>query len=129
MNTLHELVTQACQYGLVGGDCYSALRAVTVQRLTEANEAASKERAELIAAIIHISDNLPSESSNRWEWERFRVAVSKAEALVDSIPHPIRYEEQRSKRWQDLEAEEFNGLKSCGMLWEFYPDAPTNFPT
>lgn len=128
MSNLHSLVSQACQYGLVGGDCYSALRAVTVQRLAEENEADNKERSELISAIIRISDNIPSESSNRWEWERFRIAVSKAESLVDSIPHFVRYAPTRAKRWQDLEEEEFNGLKACGMLWEFYPDAPTHFP-
>ena len=127
MNPFFDVVNRAVSYGLVGG-LYSCTKAVSVYELAQANEAAHKERSQLIAAIIRIADNIPSESSNRWEWERFRIAVSKAEALVDSIPHCIRYAPTRAKRWQDLEAEEFNDLKACGMLWGFYPDAPMNFP-
>lgn len=129
MSTLHDLVNRAVSYGMVGGMVYSATKCVSAYELAQALEADRKERAELITAIIKLSDKQPCESSKWWHWEEFFNALRDAEALVDSIPHPIRYEEQRAKHWQDLDAEEFNSLKACGMLWEFYPDAHTNFPT
>jgi len=88
MNPFFNVVNRAVSYGLVGGP-YSCTRAVSVYELAQANEAADRERSELIAAIIKILESTPSESSNHSQWERFYIAMYKADALVDSIPHNI----------------------------------------
>lgn len=89
MGNLHDLVEQACNYGLVGGERYSCLKAVQVPDLRKALECAKNERNELIRAIIRITEASVDHDRNRYRWEEFQIALSKADELVDSIPHNI----------------------------------------
>ena len=92
MTRLHQLVTQAVGNGLIKTECYSATRAVEAQELAQANEEADKERTELIKAIIAICDNahwLDDDKGRFRNKDNFWNAISKADSLVDSIPHNI----------------------------------------
>ena len=89
MNSLQSIAQQACDYGLIGGDVYNCLKAATVADMQKAIADSIKERDDLIRAIIRITEAYDYDR-NHHRWEAFQIALSKADELVDSIPHCIQ---------------------------------------